>query len=115
MIEFQLNGVTRTLDVDPSTPLLWVLRDAAGLTGTKFGCGIGQCGACTVHVDGRAQAPPDLTSQAKSREMAVNTAVIATQRVNFRGQHRCGRCGRASGVRAVGGMVFQEPNSPRVF
>ena len=55
MIEFQLNGVARTLDVDPSTPLLWVLRDAAGLTGTKFGCGIGQCGACTVHVDGRAQ------------------------------------------------------------
>ena len=55
MIEFQLNGVARTLDVDPSTPLLWVLRDAAGLRGTKFGCGIGQCGACTVHVDGRAQ------------------------------------------------------------
>jgi isoquinoline 1-oxidoreductase subunit alpha len=41
-------------DVDPSTPLLWVLRDSLGLTGTKFGCGMAMCGACTVHVDGRA-------------------------------------------------------------
>ena len=48
-----INGEPRALDVDPSTPLLWVIRDYAGLTGTKFGCGIAQCGACTVHVDGR--------------------------------------------------------------
>ncbi len=54
MIEFVLNGRPQRVDVDPSTPLLWVLRDELGLTGTKFGCGIGQCGACTVHLDGRA-------------------------------------------------------------
>ena len=54
MIEFELNGEPRRVDVEPSMPLLWVLRDELGLTGTKFGCGIGQCGACTIHLDGQA-------------------------------------------------------------
>ena len=49
---FTLNGDDVTVDVDPETPLLWVLRDELRLTGTKFGCGIAQCGACTVHMDG---------------------------------------------------------------
>jgi aerobic-type carbon monoxide dehydrogenase small subunit (CoxS/CutS family) len=49
-----VNGRARTVDVDPDTPLLWVLRDELRLTGTKYGCGEGQCGACTVHVDGAA-------------------------------------------------------------
>jgi len=48
-----VNGVSRTADVDGAVPLLWVLRDVLGLTGTKFGCGIAQCGACTVHIDGK--------------------------------------------------------------
>ncbi|HEX2113000.1 MAG TPA: (2Fe-2S)-binding protein [Alphaproteobacteria bacterium] len=52
MISFKVNGRPHTVDVDPETPLLWVLRDTLGLTGTKFGCGAAQCGACTVHVDG---------------------------------------------------------------
>jgi isoquinoline 1-oxidoreductase subunit alpha len=47
-----INGLSRIADVDQSTPLLWVLRDMLGMTGTKFGCGIAQCGACTVHIDG---------------------------------------------------------------
>lgn len=47
-----INGEEKTVDADPDTPLLWALRDVLGLTGTKFGCGIAQCGACTVHVDG---------------------------------------------------------------
>jgi isoquinoline 1-oxidoreductase subunit alpha len=49
-----VNGQVRQVDVDPDTPLLWVLRDNLGMTGTKFGCGIAYCGACTVHVDGEA-------------------------------------------------------------
>ncbi len=53
MIEFTINGRKVSLDVAPDTPLLWVIRDEIGLTGTKFGCGIGMCGACTVHIGGR--------------------------------------------------------------
>jgi aerobic-type carbon monoxide dehydrogenase small subunit (CoxS/CutS family) len=52
MITLSINGESRTVDVDPTTPLLWVIRDYVGLTGTKFGCGIAQCGACTVHLNG---------------------------------------------------------------
>lgn len=52
MITIKLNGQQQTLDADPDMPLLWAIRDLIGLTGTKFGCGIAQCGACTVHVDG---------------------------------------------------------------
>ena len=51
-IRLTVNGQSQSLDLDPDTPLLWALRDTLGLTGTKFGCGIGACGACTVHVDG---------------------------------------------------------------
>ncbi|MBK5967540.1 MULTISPECIES: (2Fe-2S)-binding protein [Thiorhodovibrio] len=54
MITLTVNGEQREIEVDPQTPLLWVLRDHLGLTGTKFSCGIAQCGACTVHVDGVA-------------------------------------------------------------
>jgi aerobic-type carbon monoxide dehydrogenase small subunit (CoxS/CutS family) len=52
MISLSINGESRAVDVDPTTPLLWVIRDYVGLTGTKFGCGIAQCGACTVHLNG---------------------------------------------------------------
>jgi isoquinoline 1-oxidoreductase subunit alpha len=52
MVAFTLNGEARTLDADPEMPLLWAIRDIVGLTGTKFGCGLAQCGACTVHIDG---------------------------------------------------------------
>ncbi len=54
MARLTVNGQSHTVDVDPNTPLLWVLRENVGLTGTKYGCGIAQCGACTVHVDGVA-------------------------------------------------------------
>jgi len=51
--DLEVNGTVHSVDADPQTPLLWVLRDQIGLTGTKFSCGIGQCGACTVHIDGQ--------------------------------------------------------------
>lgn len=54
MITLKVNGTERSVDVDPNMPLLWVLRDTLGLTGTKFGCGMALCGACTVHVNGEA-------------------------------------------------------------
>jgi aerobic-type carbon monoxide dehydrogenase small subunit (CoxS/CutS family) len=54
VIQLKVNGKTRSVDVSPDTPLLWVLRETLGLTGTKFGCGMALCGACTVHLDGEA-------------------------------------------------------------
>ena len=52
MVKLDINGQVHQVDVDPTTPLLWVLREQLGMTGTKYGCGIAQCGACSVHVDG---------------------------------------------------------------
>jgi aerobic-type carbon monoxide dehydrogenase small subunit (CoxS/CutS family) len=54
MLSLKVNGKAYSVDVEPETPLLWVIRDAIGLTGTKYGCGIAMCGACTVHVNGKA-------------------------------------------------------------
>jgi isoquinoline 1-oxidoreductase alpha subunit len=54
MARITVNGKSHDIDVDPNTPLLWVLREQVGLSGTKYGCGIAQCGACTVHLDGAA-------------------------------------------------------------
>src|SRR5262245_55919181 len=54
MVRLTINGKSQDLDVDANTPLLWVIREQAGLTGTKYGCGMAQCGACTVHIDGVA-------------------------------------------------------------
>jgi len=54
MVKLQVNGQTQSFDGDPSIPLLWYLRDELGLTGTKYGCGVALCGACTVHIDGQA-------------------------------------------------------------
>ena len=63
MVKLQVNGQERSFEGDPSMPLLWYLRDELGLTGTKFGCGVALCGACTVHIDGQAvrscQTPVD--------------------------------------------------------
>lgn len=66
MITFTVNGQSVTFDGEPDTPLLWVLRDHLGLTGTKFSCGLGLCGACVVHLDGRASASCRLAVSAAS-------------------------------------------------
>jgi isoquinoline 1-oxidoreductase alpha subunit len=61
MVTLKVNGQTHTLDIEPDMPLLWAIRDEIGLTGTKFGCGIAQCGACTVHIDGVAMRSCSVT------------------------------------------------------
>jgi aerobic-type carbon monoxide dehydrogenase small subunit (CoxS/CutS family) len=63
-ITLTVNGQPQRVDVEPETPLLWVLRDNIGLTGTKYGCGIARCGACTVHVDGQAMKSCQLSASA---------------------------------------------------
>jgi len=68
VIRLSINGKTHNVDVDPNTPLLWAIREHVGLTGTKYGCGVAQCGACTVHVDGapvRACALPVSAAEGK--------------------------------------------------
>ena len=61
-----VNGVSHDVDVEPETPLLWVLRDTIGLTGTKYGCGIAECGACTVHIDGQPTKSCNVNAAAAS-------------------------------------------------
>ena len=70
MITLTVNGRRHELDVEPETPLLWVIRDEIGLTGTKYGCGIAQCGACTVHLDGQAV-----------RSCSVRVGDVGTQKI----------------------------------
>ncbi|MGB3619911.1 (2Fe-2S)-binding protein [Ketobacter sp. MCCC 1A13808] len=65
-IKFTVNGQPKSLDIDPSTPLLWTLRDHLSMTGTKFGCGVGMCGACTVHFNGAAVRSCQIPVQAVS-------------------------------------------------
>jgi isoquinoline 1-oxidoreductase alpha subunit len=72
MVSLTVNGTSYDLDVDPATPLLWVLRDTLGKKGTKFGCGEGQCGTCTVHIDGKAtRSCITLTGEAEGRQITT--------------------------------------------
>ena len=81
-VRFHVNGVEQTVDADPSTPLLWVLRDHLGLTGTKYGCGVAQCGACTVHLNG---------SQARSCQVPLSSLegakVVTIEGLSADGDH----------------------------
>ncbi len=82
MTTLQVNGRAQKLDVDPSTPVLWALRDTLGLTGTKFGCGAALCGACTVHVDGQAvRSCVTPISSVEGRQITTIEAVTADDRV----------------------------------
>lgn len=80
--DLHVNGTRHTIDADPRTPLLWVIRDQIGLTGTKFSCGIGQCGACTLHVDGRA-----VRSCSVPASSAVGKAVLTIEGLSPGGTH----------------------------
>jgi isoquinoline 1-oxidoreductase alpha subunit len=80
--DLNVNGMRHTVDADPQTPLLWVIREHVGLTGTKFGCGIGQCGACTLHVDGQA-----VRSCSVPADMAAGKRVITVEGISPDGNH----------------------------
>jgi isoquinoline 1-oxidoreductase alpha subunit len=77
MIQFKLNGKQQTFDGDPQMPLLWYVRDIAGLTGTKFGCGAGLCGACTVHRNGKAIRSCSLPMSAVAGQEIVTIEAVA--------------------------------------
>ena len=88
MINLNVNGQDHAVDVDPDMPLLWVLRDKIGLTGTKFGCGIAQCGACTVHLNGvavRSCVTPVSASRSCPRRYAYEMSALRQQ--DDGGQH----------------------------
>lgn len=112
----QINGKPQTADVDADTPLLWVLRDHMGLVGTKFGCGIAQCGACTVHMNGTAVRSCSLPVS------AIKTAVITTiEGLSVKGDHplqlawnevdvpQCGYC-QAGQIMTAAALLKRKPH-----
>ena len=115
MVALTVNGRRHDLDIEPETPLPWVLRDELGLTGTKYGCGIAQCGACTVHVDG--QAVPSCTVQVGDVEGASITTI---EGLSPKGDHpvqrawvaedvpQCGYC-QSGQVMAVAALLRAKP------
>ena len=116
MIEFKVNGVPVQFDEDPQTPLLWILRDALSLYGTKFGCGIGRCGACTIHVNGSAQRSCLLPATT-----VAGTEVTTIEGLSERGEHpvqrawleldvpQCGYC-QAGQIMAAADLLERRPN-----
>lgn len=108
MLQLKVNGRDLSVDVTPDTPLLWVLRDSLHLTGTKFGCGIGQCGACTVHLDGVAQKSCQIPAGS-----AAGKAVTTIEGLSAQGNHpvqqawiaeqvpQCGYCQSGQIMRAA--------------
>jgi isoquinoline 1-oxidoreductase alpha subunit len=97
MIHLRVNGVERSFDDDPAMPLLWYLRDELGLTGTKFGCGMSLCGACTVHLDGK----PVRACVTPMRQLA-NTQVVTIEGISRDGSHPVQRAWIESGVPQCG-------------
>ena len=116
-ITLEVNGRTRSVDVDPQTPLLWVLRDALGLTGTKFGCGISACGACTVHLDGRAVRTCTLPVSAAEGASITTIEGLAGDDKLHRVQQawideqvpQCGYC-QSGMIMAVSALLEQRPD-----
>jgi aerobic-type carbon monoxide dehydrogenase small subunit (CoxS/CutS family) len=111
-----VNGVQKTVDVDPSTPMLWVLRDHLDLVGTKFGCGIAQCGACTIHLNGTAVRSCQLPISAVG-----NGEVVTIEGISENGDHpvqlawikedvpQCGYC-QAGQIMSATALLKQTPN-----
>jgi isoquinoline 1-oxidoreductase subunit alpha len=105
-MKIRVNGVEREFAGDPSMPLLWYVRDELGLTGTKFGCGIGQCGACTVHLDGAA-----VRSCQTPASVAAGRAITTIEGLSAEGTHAVQQAWRAHAVPQCGycqsGQIMQ--------
>jgi len=97
MITLTINGTSHEVDVEPETPLLWVIRDTIGLTGTKFGCGIAQCGACTVHLNGEA-----MRSCSVAVSDAVGTEIVTIEGLSADSSHAVQRAWLAEDVPQCG-------------
>ena len=116
MIRLNINGKNQNLDVAPDTPLLWALREQGGLTGTKYGCGISQCGACTVHVDGVAVRSCGMVVSDAVGKKIVTIEGIATNGKMHPVQKawldldipQCGFC-QAGMIMAVSALLKQKP------
>jgi len=116
MVQLSINGQSHTVDVEDDTPLLWVIRDTIGMTGTKYGCGIAQCGACTVHVDGvamRSCSVPVSTVAGKQittiEALAVNGKLSAVQQAWLDNDvPQCGYC-QSGMIMAVSALLKQKP------
>jgi isoquinoline 1-oxidoreductase alpha subunit len=116
MPRLTINGQPHEVDVDPDTPLLWVLRDTLGLTGTKFGCGIAQCGACTVHVDGaatRSCSVPVSTAEGAQittiEGLSINGGLHPVQRAWLAHDvPQCGYC-QSGMIMAVAALLKEKP------
>jgi isoquinoline 1-oxidoreductase alpha subunit len=112
-----VNGEEHVLDVEPDMPLLWALRETLGLTGTKFGCGISACGACTVHLDGRAARSCTLPVSAATGKHVTTIEGLAQDGVLHKVQQawvthqvpQCGYC-QSGVIMAVAGLLAQIPN-----
>jgi len=115
-ISLTINGQGYEVDADPATPLLWVLRDHLGLTGTKYGCGINKCGACTVHVDGQAIRSCNMTL-AKANGKSVKTIEGLSDDSNHPVQvawkefevPQCGYC-QSGQMMAAAALLSKSPN-----
>ena len=106
MATLLINGRRRDIDADPQTPLLWAIRDIVGLTGTKFGCGIGACGACTVHMDGQA-----IRSCTTTLADANGHDIVTIEGLSLDGAHPVQRAWEANNVPQCGycqpGQIMQ--------
>src|SRR5256886_1506582 len=113
----KVNGADHSADVDGGMPLLWVLRDVLGMTGTKFGCGIAQCGACTVHIDGRAVRSCVMPVEAAQGKKITTIEGLAVEGKLSRVQQawlehdvpQCGYC-QSGMIMAVAALLKEKPN-----
>ena len=116
MVRLSINGKTHNVDVDPNTPLLWVIREQVGLTGTKYGCGVAQCGACTVHLDGTAVRSCVVPVGAAEGKQITTIEGLATGSVLHKVQKawldhevpQCGYC-QSGMIMAVAALMKDKP------